>query len=130
MDDAPALYDRLSLVPVYRWATGIHDSRIGTSGILQYGLYGDDLSNHVQFLGVVGSDHSFREIADCRTWRETIDAGHYDYVVAMPRFGGKHAPQIRWTRAPESRPVLRSGPIVVFRLQGSLDPAGCAKLPA
>src|SRR5436305_4379216 len=78
VDDAPALYDRLSLVPVYRWATGIHDSRIGTSGILQYGLYGDDLSNHVQFLGVAGSDHRFREIADCRTWRRTIAAGTYD----------------------------------------------------
>jgi hypothetical protein len=130
VDDAPPLYDRLSLVPVYRWATGIHDGRIGTSGILQYGLYGDDLSNYVQFLGVVGSDHSFREITDCRTWRKTIDAGRYDYVVAMPRFGGKRSPQIRWTRGPESRPVLRSGPIVVFRLLGPLDPAGCAKLPA
>jgi len=26
--------------------------------------------------------------------------------------------------------VLRSGPIVVFRLMGPLDPAACAKLPA
>jgi hypothetical protein len=130
VDDAPPLFEQLSLVPVYRWATGIHDRRIGTSGILQYGLYGDDLSNHVQFLGKVGSDHSFREITDCRTWRETVNAGHYDYVVAMPRFGGRRTPQIRWTRTAETRPVLRSGPIVVFRLLGPLDPAGCAKLPA
>jgi hypothetical protein len=79
---------------------------------------------------VVGSDHSFREITDCRTWRETVDAGHYDYVVAMPRFGGKRTPQIRWTRTAQSRSVLRSGPIVVFRILGPLDPAGCAKLPA
>jgi hypothetical protein len=130
VDDAPPLYERLSLVPVYRWATGIDDKRIGTSGILQYGLYGDHLTNHVQFLGSVGSDHSFREITDCRTWRQTVNAGDYDYVVAMPRFGGKRTPQIRWTRGPESRPVLRSGPIVVFRLMGPLDPAACAKLPA
>jgi hypothetical protein len=130
VDDAPPLYDQLSLVPVYKWATGIDDRRIGTSGILQYGLYGDHLTNHVQFLGKVGSDHSFREITDCRTWRETVNAGDYDYVVAMPRFGGKRTPQIRWTRGPGSRQVLRSGPIVVFRVTRPLDPAGCAKLPA
>ncbi|MFL5906154.1 MAG: hypothetical protein ACJ75Z_00980, partial [Solirubrobacterales bacterium] len=130
VDDAPPLYDRLSLVPVYRWATGVRDRRIGTSGILQYGLYGNDLSNHVQFLGEVGSDHSFREITDCRTWRDAVNGGDYDYVVAMPRYGGKRTPQIRWTRTPATRPVLRSGPIVVFRVLGALDPAGCAKLPA
>jgi hypothetical protein len=128
--DVPPLFASLNIVPLYRWASGIHDRRIGTSGILQYGLYGEDLSNHVQFLGRVGSDDSFRDITDCRTWRENINAGDYDYVVAMPKFGGKRELQARWTRDPNSRVVLHSAPITVFRLTGKLDPARCGTLPS
>jgi hypothetical protein len=127
--DVPPLFSSLNIVPLYRWASGIHDQRIGTSGILQYGLYGEDLSNYVQFLGRVGSDHSFRDITDCRTWRETINAGDYDYVVAMPKFGGKRELQARWTRDPQSQVVLHSAPITVFHLTGKLDPARCGTLP-
>jgi hypothetical protein len=129
-DDAPAYFRGLSLVPVYRWATGLQDQRIATSGILQYGLYGDDLSNRVQFVGEVGSDHSFREITNCRDWRSALDEGDYDYVVAMPRYGGTREIQARWTRAPNAQAVLRSGPITVFRLTGPLDPSECGTLPS
>jgi hypothetical protein len=129
-DDVPGLYKALNIVPLYRWGTGISDSRIATSGILQYGLYGNDLSNHVQYLGVVGSDDSFREITTCRAWREHLNDGDYDYVVAMPRFGGKRELQARWTRDPHARVLWHSAPITVFRLTGKLDPAGCATLPS
>ncbi len=124
-----AYFDAFDLVPVFRWASDVSDRRIGTSGILQYGLYGEDLSNHVQFVGVAGSDHSFREITDCRTWRKAVNGGDYDYVVAMPRFGGKRAPQARWTSSPNSEVILRSGPVTVFRLEGELDPDRCRALP-
>jgi hypothetical protein len=127
--DAPAYFRGLSMVPVYRWASGLEDQRIATSGILQYGLYGDDLSNHVQFAGEVGSDHSFREIPNCRDWRTALDEGDYDYVVAMPRYGGTREIQARWTRGPNSQAVLHSGPITVFRLTGPLDPSDCGTLP-
>ena len=125
---SPAWFQRFGLQPVYRWAQGLHDQRIGTSGILQYGLYGRDLSNHVQFLGVQGKDKSFREIMSCTTWRRVINAGHYDYVVAMPRFGGKRAPQVRWTReAGASVQVLRSEPVTVFRITAPLRIGACPK---
>ena len=129
-DDVPGMYEALNIVPLYRWGSGISDSRIATSGILQYGLYGEDLSNHVQYLGVVGSDHSFREITTCRAWREHVNDGDYDYVVAMPRFGGTRELQARWTRDPHARVLWHSAPITVFRLSGKLDPAGCATLPS
>jgi hypothetical protein len=129
-DDVPALFSQLNIVPLYRWGSGISDARIATSGILQYGLYGTDLSNHVQYLGQVGSDHSFREITNCRTWREQVNDGDYDYVVAMPRFGGHRELQARWTRDPHARVVWRSAPITVFRITGNLDPARCATLPS
>jgi hypothetical protein len=129
-DDVPEMYKALNIVPLYRWGSGISDSRIATSGILQYGLYGTDLSNHVQYLGVVGSDVSFREITTCRAWREQVNAGDYDYVVAMPRFGGKRELQARWTRDPHARVLWHSAPITVFRLTGKLDPARCGTLPS
>jgi hypothetical protein len=128
-DDVPPLFRQLNMVPLYRWGSGISDSRIATSGILQYGLYGTDLSNHVQYLGRVGSDHSFREITDCRTWREHLNDGDYDYVVAMPRFGGRRELQARWTRDPHAQVLWHSAPITVFRLTGNLDPARCGTLP-
>jgi len=129
-DDVPPLYTQQNLVPLYRWATGIHDSRIATSGIMQYGLYGDDLSNHVQYIGVVGHDRSFREVRTCATWRRLLNEGNYDYVVAMPRFGGHRELQARWTRGPWAQRIWHSAPITVFRLTGTLDPSGCATLPS
>lgn len=129
-DDAPEYFKSLSLVPVYRWASDQEDRRIGTSGILQYGLYGEDLSNHVQFIGEVGSDHSFRELTNCRDWRTAVNEGGYDYVVAMPRYGGTREIQARWTRGEDAVPVLHSGPITVFRMTGTLDPADCGTLPS
>ncbi len=128
-DDAPEYFRELGLVPLYRWASDQQDRRIATSGIMQYGLYGEDLSNHVQFLGEVGSDDSFREITNCRDWRIALNDGDYDYVIAMPRYGGTRELQARWTRGPSAEPVLHSGPITVFRLAGTLDPADCATLP-
>ena len=77
----------------------------------------------------MGSDHSFREITDCRTWREHVNDGDYDYVVAMPRFGGKRELQARWTRDPHAQVLWHSAPITVFRLTGKLDPARCGTLP-
>ena len=127
---APVWFQRFGLQPVYRWAQGLHDQRIGTSGILQYGLYGRDLSNHVQFLGVEGKDKSFREIQSCTTWRRVVNAGHYDYVVTMPRYGGKRAPQARWTmQRGASVEVLRSEPVTVFRITAPLRIAACPSSP-
>ncbi|HET8592875.1 MAG TPA: hypothetical protein VFL56_04360, partial [Solirubrobacterales bacterium] len=128
-EDAPEYFRSLGMVPLYRWASDQEDRRIATSGILQYGLYGEDLSNHVQFLGEVGADESFREITNCRDWRTALNEGDYDYVVAMPRYGGTREIQARWTRGPNAEPVLRSDPITVFRLTGPLDPADCGTLP-
>ena len=55
--------------------------------------------------------------------------GDYDYVVAMPRFGGRRELQARWTQDPHARVLWHSAPITVFRLTGKLDPARCGTLP-
>jgi hypothetical protein len=77
-------------------------------------------------IGVEGGDRSFREIRSCPTWRRVVNAGHYDYVVTLPRYGGRRAPQARWTRQQGSSvEVLRSEPVTVFRITGPLRIAGC-----
>ena len=50
----------------------------------QYFFYGDDLSNHVQYLGEELRRGTFRQIAQCKQLRTTINAGDYDYIVVTP----------------------------------------------
>ena len=114
------------LLPLYGWAQNIHDARIGTSAVLQYGLYDEDLSNHVQYVGVNGPEAGFDVARTCEAWREAVNRGDYDYVVAAPRYGGTRVPQRAWTDLPGvTRVVFASGPVTVFRVDGELDPAGC-----
>ncbi len=126
---APPLFEQLGLAPVYEWASDLEDTRIGTSGILQYGLYGEDQSNHVQFLGRHGDDESFRKIEDCPSFRKAINDGDYEYVVASPAFAERKRPQIRWATDPNSEPIIDSPPLTVFRITGNLDPGACRAKP-
>jgi len=49
-----AKLETLHMDAAYRWASGVSQARIATTSILQYGLYGADLSNRVRYLGVPG----------------------------------------------------------------------------
>jgi hypothetical protein len=91
----------MDLDSAYRWARDQHDARIGlvgtTAGFAGYGFYGTDLSNHVHYLGV---------------------PGHPDDPV--------RSPETRWLRGEGAvRPILREGPVTVWKVRGRLDPAGC-----
>ena len=70
-------------VKTYAWARSVHHARIAIADlILQYPLYGKDLSNHVQVLGRRGPHGDFATYRDCAGWRRAVAAGRYDYVVA------------------------------------------------
>jgi hypothetical protein len=65
----------------------IHSSRILVDGLLaqeQYPLYGSDLSNRVQFSGVVGKDGRIRPVASCAEWARQLRDGNYEYVLITP----------------------------------------------
>ncbi|HEX8741541.1 MAG TPA: hypothetical protein VF712_00260 [Thermoleophilaceae bacterium] len=116
----------------FRWARGVHDARIGIVGFfLQYPLYGGDLSNRVQYVGVDGGDGEFRSVASCAEWRERLAAGDYDYVVTAPfnyPWGASSAypREARWTETdPAARRIDRAGPLAIFELTGDPDPATC-----
>jgi hypothetical protein len=68
----------------FTWAQHVHDARIAVAGPytqLQYGLYGRDDSNYVQYLGQEESNGGYAPITNCDRWRQALNAGHYDYVL-------------------------------------------------
>ncbi len=113
----------------FAWARDVSDARIATTSTRQYPLFGTDLSNHVQFIGEETSHGGFVALTTCRAWREALDAGDYDYVVAtrdrLEPSRPPYPPQARWTEAPGAKPILRKPPTVVFELTRKLDPSAC-----
>jgi hypothetical protein len=128
----------------YSFARRQHDKRIGIIGSSeiifgQYGFQGGDLSNHVQYIGVGGPNGTWRLPTTCRQFRRRINEGEYDYVI-MSKFtqDSEEAeywyPIYAWVKTdPAMKLVVEEPEIVpqpdyVFRVDGKLDPAGCANL--
>ncbi len=62
------------------------DKRIGIAGsgeifFGQYGFYGANLNNYVQYIGVPGPDGTYRLATSCHQFRRRINAGNYDYLI-------------------------------------------------
>jgi len=113
----------------FAWADDIAAARIATTSTRQYPLFGRDLSNHVQYVGERRPHGGFTAPETCRRWRELIDAGHYDYVIATrDRIEPGKPPYpatARWTEGPGAQPILRKPPMVIFKLTHPLDPSAC-----
>jgi hypothetical protein len=113
----------------FRWAHSISGARIATTSTRQYPLFGTDLSNRVQYVGVHRPHGGFVPPSSCREWRRLLDAGDYDYVVASrdrQAAGARpYPPTARWTEGPAATAIVRKPPTVVFKLTGPLDPSAC-----
>jgi hypothetical protein len=124
--------DTVPMPRIYRWARHVHNERIavvGTFVFLQYPLYGEDLSNYVQYVGTRGPHGAFKAIRQCAAWRRALNAGHYSYVVTGPVPAG--APDATpWTASDHAATLVirESRAFSLFRLNGRLDPAGCSRL--
>jgi hypothetical protein len=126
----------MDLNKAYRWARGIDHSRIGlagtTAGFAGYGFYGTDLTNRVTYLGEEGPHGAYNAIPTCSAFRAAVDAADLDYLVTAPFLNFLHpgdpipSPEARWLRGEKAvRPVLREGPVVVWKVRGRLDPSAC-----
>ncbi|HYH52651.1 MAG TPA: hypothetical protein VD761_00835 [Solirubrobacterales bacterium] len=126
----------MDLNTAYRWARGLEDARIGlagtTAGFAGYGFYGTDLTNRVRYLGEEGSHGGFNAIPTCTSFRAAVNDADLDYLVTAPFLNFLHpgdpiiSPEARWLRGePAVRPILRSGPVTVWKVRGALDPGGC-----
>jgi hypothetical protein len=117
----------------FEWAQGITDARIATTSTRQYPLYGRDLSNEVDYIGEEQPHGGFTAPATCRAWRELLDEGSYDYVVASrDRIEpGKptYPATAHWTEAPGATVVLRKPPTIIFELRTPPDPSECRREP-
>ena len=126
----------MGLDAAYRWARGVRGARIGlvgtTAGFAGYGFYGTDLSNDVVYLGKEGPHGAFNAIPDCARFRAAVNRARLDYLVTAPFLNFIHpddpipSPEARWLRGERAvAPLVREGPVTVWRVRGPLDPAGC-----
>jgi hypothetical protein len=134
--DAETAIPGMRLDSAYRWARDVEDARIGlagtTAGFLQYGLYGTDLSNRVRYLGEEGPHGAFNAIPDCGGFRDAVNTADLDYLVTAPFLNfiepdePIRSPEAGWLRGEAAvSPVDRSGPVIVWRVRGRLDPGAC-----
>ena len=132
------LSPNLKLADAVRWARDLRGANVAVSGVRgvfnQFPFYGDDLSNHVQWLGIKGPDGAYQRIPTCEQWRQALADGRYTHVVTTydPFNPGKltDTKEALWTRTdPAAKQILRDGPVSVFEIDGTPNPAGCDDLP-
>jgi hypothetical protein len=128
----------------YAFARNQHGKRIGIAGsgeifFGQYGFYGANLDNYVQYIGVPGPDGAYRLATSCRQFRRRIDAGHYDFLIVSQYTQDSELapywyPIYAWLKTSPAleqvvaEPEITPEPDYVFRVKGRLDPAECAGL--
>jgi hypothetical protein len=129
-------------VPLQEFGKRTRDADIGVVGRAsafgQYFFYGDDLSNHVQYLGEELRRGTFRQIASCKLLRNTINEGGYDHIVVTPRIRREDSipPEVFWVGLdPATKQVIKTGGAFghagdlagVFEIDGELDPSTCGE---
>ena len=113
----------------FAWSRDVSDARIATTSTRQYPLYGTDLSNHVQYLGIERPHGGFEAPSTCRQYRRLLDEGDYNYVITtrdrLEPGKSPYPPSAKWTEGAGARVILKKPPTVVFELKGSLAPSAC-----
>jgi hypothetical protein len=125
----------------YAFARKQHDKRIGIAGsgeifFGQYGFYGADDTNYVQYIGVPGRRGTYRLATSCAQFKRRINAGAYDYlIISQFTQDSQDAPYwypiYAWIKNDPAleqvieEPHITPEPDWVFRVKGKLDPAGC-----
>ncbi len=125
----------------FEFAHKQQNKRIGIAGsgeifFGQYGFYGANLNNYVQYIGVPGPDGSYRLATSCAQFKRRINAGDYDYlIVSQFTQDSPDAPYwypiYAWIKNDPAlekvieEPDITPEPDWVFRVKGKLDPASC-----
>jgi len=135
--DRPADF-RFQLDKAVRWAKPTSGLRIGVAGTSgaynQYGFYGDDVDNYVQYVGRHLPEADFQAIETCTAFREAVNDGDYDYLITTPELDlnnpatASPSPERGWVRNdPAVQETLHSARVSVFRINGPLTPGGCSQ---
>ncbi|CAN5501348.1 hypothetical protein BH20ACT15_BH20ACT15_12710 [soil metagenome] len=132
---------RFQIDDAVAWARDTSGERIGVAGLSgaynQYVFYGDELSNHVQYIGRKLSSGDFRAVEDCPAFVDAVAAGDYEYVVTTPELDlnapatAKASPEGGWLRrVAGADEILREGRVSVFRIDAEPDSADCVTEPS
>ncbi|MGC1851980.1 MAG: hypothetical protein WA687_06020, partial [Solirubrobacterales bacterium] len=125
----------------YTFAHNRHGARIGIAGsgeifFGQYGFYGANLDNYVQYIGVEGPDGTYRLATTCRQFRRLVNEGDYDYLITSKATQDSpeadyYYPVYAWLKTDPAlelvleEPDITPQPDYVFKVNGELD-ASCA----
>jgi hypothetical protein len=125
----------------YTFARAQHGKRIGIAGsgeifFGQYGFYGANLDNYVQYIGEKGPRGTYRLATSCHQFRRLINEGHYDYlIVSQYTQDSPEAeywfPIYAWLKNAKgleqvlAEPAITPEPDYVFKVKGKLD-TSCA----
>jgi hypothetical protein len=113
----------------FAWSRNISNARIATTSTRQYPLYGTDLSNEVQYLGLKRPQGGFESPNTCWQYLQLLSDGDYDYVVAtkdrLEQGKPPFPPLVGWLQHAGAQVILRKPPTVVFELSGKLGPSAC-----
>jgi hypothetical protein len=129
---------RFQLDDAVRWAKPTSGLRIGVAGTSgaynQYGFYGDDVDNYVQYVGRHLPEADFQAIETCAAFRQAVNDGDYDYLITTPELDlnnpatASPSPERGWVKNdPAVQEVLHSARVSVFRINGPLAPGGCTE---
>jgi hypothetical protein len=114
----------------FAWSRDVTDARIATTSTRQYPLFGTDLSNEVQYLGLHRPHGGFEAPTSCRQYLQLLNEGNYDYAIATKDRlePGKppYPPLASWLEHAGAKVILRTPPTMVFKLPADLGPAGCS----
>ena len=128
----------------FEFTRDLRDKRIALAGsgeifFGQYGFYGVDRSNHVQYIGQEGPNGTYRLIAKCENFIKELNRGDYDYLVTSeftqddPQAPYRY-PVRAWVKDDPAveevvaEPDITPQPDYVYRINGELDPATCQDL--
>jgi hypothetical protein len=122
----------------------LKDKRIAIAGsgqmvFGQYGFYGADRSNYVQYIGKEGPVGSYRLIGSCEQFIAKVNEGDYDFIITSEfTQDSPDAPYRYPVRAwiendpavteVVAEPDITPQPTYVYAIDGKLDPAGCRNL--
>jgi hypothetical protein len=127
----------------FTFAQKQHDKRIGIAGSSeiifgQYGFYGNDASNPVNYIGVPGPNGTYRLATSCGQFKRRINAGSYDYlIISQYTQDSPNAeyfyPIYAWVKNDPAlkllieEPSIAPQPDYVFKVNGKLTPSTCPK---
>ena len=113
----------------FAWARNVNDARIATTGTRQYPLFGADLSNQVEYLGLERPHGGFEAPTTCRQYLQLLDEGDYDYAIAtrdrLEPGKQPYPPLATWLERAGAHALLKKPPTVVFELNDHLSPSAC-----